>query len=163
MRSPCVRWAGAAERGEGAQLVGINNGKVGLRAMTAVFVYFFVWRNALWLSRLQLHRRACGREKGEEEEGDGGKKKIITLKLQSHSSRDRECVCDVQRARFYGPNGISISPYTRYDILYYSCNTPAGTCIVSAQQWAVISSHFMVPYTVCYHCNIRGLSSTCVV
>lgn len=95
--------------------------------------------------------------------GGDGKKKIITVKLQSHSSRDRECVCDVQRARFYGLNGISISSYYRYDILYYSCNAPAGTCIVSAQQWAVISSHFMVPYTVYYHCNIRGLSSTCVV
>lgn len=62
---------GLRSGGEGAQLVEINNGKVGLRAMTAVFVYFFVWRNALWLSRLQLHRRACGREKEEERGGDG--------------------------------------------------------------------------------------------
>lgn len=49
-----------------------------------------------------------------------------------------------------------------YDILYFSYNSPAGTCIVSAQQRAAISSRFVAPYTSDYHLNIRGLSQALV-
>ncbi len=114
---------------DGGSATGRNQwDKVGLLAMTAVFVYFFVCMPYDLVSRLQLHRQRAKNHH-----------KAAVLFLQGLRAR-----LWWSKVRLYGLSGILYLVHYQHDILYYSYYIPIGTLSVSAQQWAVVSSYFMV-------------------